>query len=50
MFGIVAFAAVIDSSMLGIVVDFPVVATVVVSVRSPVAGPKLNIVYVRLID
>jgi hypothetical protein len=50
MFGIVAFAAVIDSSMLGIVVDFPVVATVVVFVRSPVVGPKLNIVYVRLID
>jgi hypothetical protein len=42
MFGIVAFVTVIDSSMLGFVVDFPGVATVVVSVRSPVVGPKLN--------
>jgi hypothetical protein len=33
MFGMVAFATVIDSSMLGFVV---------VSVRSPVVGPKLN--------
>ena len=33
MFGIVAFATVIDSSMLGFVV---------ISVRPPVVGPKLN--------